>query len=319
VNRTPLRRFAAPAAVALALTFGLAGCGGQQGSAAGEGLSGMVKVDGSSTVEPLTSAAYELYREEQPGVQVTVGASGTSGGFEAFCAGKTDISDASRPIEAEEAKLCKQNGIDYTGMQVANDAITVAANKNVPVDCLTTEQLHKIWAPESQGKITNWKQVDPSFPDMPLKLYGPGTDSGTFDYFTEEINGEEGVSRSDYEASEDDNVLVQGVANTPGALGYFGYTYYEENANKLKAIKVDSGDGCVAPSPATAQSGEYDPLARPLFIYVNNDSYAKKPQVAGFVDFYMENVERITKAAKFIQMSPSQAQKAQKTLQALSG
>jgi phosphate transport system substrate-binding protein len=318
VNRTPLRRFAAPASVALALTFALAACGGQQGSA-GEGLSGMVKIDGSSTVEPLSSAAYELYRAEQPGVQVTVGASGTSGGFEAFCAGRTDISDASRPIEADEAKLCEQNGIEYSELQVANDAITVAAHKSVPVDCLTVEQLNRIWAPESQGRITNWKQVDPSFPDMPLQLFGPGTDSGTFDYFTEEINGEEGASRSDYEASEDDNVLVQGVANTPGALGYFGYTYYEENAGKLKAIEVDSGDGCVAPSPQTAQSGEYDPLARPLFIYVNEKSYTQKPQVAGFVDFYVENVKKITAAAKYIQMSPEQQQQTQKALQALSG
>jgi phosphate transport system substrate-binding protein len=318
VNRTPLRRFAAPASVALALTFALAACGGQQGSA-GEGLSGMVKIDGSSTVEPLSSAAYELYRAEQPGVQVTVGASGTSGGFEAFCAGRTDISDASRPIEADEAKLCEQNGIEYSELQVANDAITVAAHKSVPVDCLTVEQLNRIWAPESQGRITNWKQVDPSFPDMPLQLFGPGTDSGTFDYFTEEINGEEGASRSDYEASEDDNVLVQGVANTPGALGYFGYTYYEENAGKLKAIEVDSGDGCVAPSPQTAQSGEYDPLARPLFIYVNEKSYTQKPQVAGFVDFYVENVKKITAAAKYIQMSPEQQQQTHKAPQALSG
>ncbi|MDQ4085235.1 MAG: PstS family phosphate ABC transporter substrate-binding protein [Actinomycetota bacterium] len=300
------------------MTFTLAACGGQQGSA-GEGLSGSVKIDGSSTVEPLSSAANELYSQQQPGIEVTVAASGTSGGFEAFCAGRTDISDASRPIEPDEAKACKQNGIEYTRLQVANDAITVAAHKSVPVDCLTVEQLNKIWAPESQGKITNWKQVDPSFPDMPLKLFGPGTDSGTFDYFTEEINGEEGASRADYEASEDDNVLVQGVANTPGALGYFGYTYYEENAGKLKAIEVDSGDGCVAPSPQTAQSGEYDPLARPLYIYVSDQSYAQKPQVAGFVDFYIENVSRITEAAKYIQMSPEQQQQTQKALQTLSG
>jgi phosphate transport system substrate-binding protein len=318
VNRTPLRRFAAPASVALALTFALAGCGGQQGSA-GQGMAGSVKIDGSSTVEPLSSAASELYSEEQPQVQVSVGASGTSGGFEAFCAGRTDISDASRPIEPDEAKACQQNGIEYTEIQVANDAITVAAHKSAPADCLTVEQLNKMWAPESQGKVTNWQQVDPSFPSMPLKLFGPGTDSGTFDYFTEEINGEEGASRSDYEASEDDNVLVQGVANTPGALGYFGYTYYQENASRLKAIEVDSGDGCVAPSPQTAQSGEYSPLARPLYIYVNDQSYAQKPQVAGYVDFYVENVSRITQAAKYIQMSKEQTQQTQQALQTLSG
>jgi phosphate transport system substrate-binding protein len=317
VNSTSLRRYAAPASVALALTFGLAACGGQQG-AAGEVVSGAVKIDGSSTVEPLSSATAELYSQEQPGVQVTVGSSGTSGGFEAFCAGKTDISDASRPIEAEEKKICQQNNIDYTEMQVAIDALTVVVNKDVPVDCVTTEQLKTIWSPEAEGKITNWKQVDPSFPDMPLKLFGPGTDSGTFDYFTDVINGEEGVSRADYEASEDDNVLVEGVANTEGAMGYFGYTYYEENADKLKALKVDSGEGCVAPSPQTAQSGEYSPLARPLFIYVNNKSYEEKPQVAGYVDFYVENLTRIVEAAKYIPMNKEQTSETQDELSQLS-
>jgi phosphate transport system substrate-binding protein len=316
VNRTTKRRYAAPASMALALTFALAACGGQQGSA-GEGMSGAVKIDGSSTVEPLSSAASELYSEEQPEVQVTVGSSGTSGGFEAFCAGRTDISDASRPIEAEEEQVCKKAGIDYTELQVANDALTVVANKNVPVDCITTAQLKKIWSPAAQGKVTNWKQVDPSFPDMPLKLFGPGTDSGTFDYFTEEINGEEGVSRSDYEASEDDNVLVEGVANTPGGMGYFGYTYFEENTDKLKALEVDSGNGCVAPSPQTAQSGEYTSLARPLFIYVNNKSYADKPQVAGYVDFYVQNLQQITEAAKYIQLNDQQQSQTEDALSGL--
>jgi phosphate transport system substrate-binding protein len=316
VNRTTLRRYAAPASMALALTFALAACGGQQGSA-GEGMSGAVKIDGSSTVEPLSSAASELYSEEQPEVQVTVGSSGTSGGFEAFCAGRTDISDASRPIEAEEEQVCKKAGIEYTELQVANDALTVVANKNVPVDCITTEQLKKIWSPSAEGKITNWKQVDPSFPDMPLKLFGPGTDSGTFDYFTEEINGEEGVSRPDYEASEDDNVLVEGVANTPGGMGYFGYTYYEENTDKLKALEVDSGNGCVAPSPQTAQSGEYTPLARPLFIYVNSKSYADKEQVASYVDFYIQNLQQITEAAKYIQLNDQQQSQTEDALSGL--
>jgi len=318
VNRTTLRRYAAPASMALALTFALAACGGQQGSA-GEGMSGAVKIDGSSTVEPLSSAASELYSEEQPEVQVTVGSSGTSGGFEAFCAGRTDISDASRQIEPEEEQVCKKAGIEYTELQVANDALTVVANKNVPVDCVTTAQLKKIWSPSSEGKITNWQQVGPSFPDMPLKLFGPGTDSGTFDYFTEEINGEEGVSRADYEASEDDNVLVDGVANTPGALGYFGYTYYEENTDKLKALEVDSGNGCVAPSAQTAQSGEYTPLARPLFIYVNEKSYSDEPQVASYVDFYVQNLQRITEAAKYIQLNGQQEKAAQDALSGLGG
>ncbi len=316
MNRTTKRRFAAPASMALALTFVLAACGGQQGSA-GEGMSGAVKIDGSSTVEPLSSAASELYSEEQPEVQVTVGSSGTGGGFEAFCAGRTDISDASRPIEAEEEQLCKKSGIEYTELQVANDALTVVANKNVPVDCITTQQLKKIWSPSAEGKVTNWKQVDPSFPDMPLKLFGPGTDSGTFDYFTDEINGEEGVSRPDYEASEDDNVLVEGVANTPGGMGYFGYTYYEENTDKLKALEVDSGNGCVAPSAQTAQSGEYTPLARPLFIYVNNKSYADKPQVASYVDFYVQNLRQITEAAKYIQLNDQQQTETEDALSGL--
>ena len=317
MNRTPLRRYAAPASVALALALGLAACGGQQGSA-GEAVSGAVKIDGSSTVEPLSSAAAELYAQEQPNVQVTVGSSGTSGGFEAFCAGKTDISDASRSIEADEKKSFQQNNIKYTEMQVANDAITVAVNKSVPVDCITVDQLNKIWAPEAEGKITNWKQVDPSFPDMPLKLFGPGTDSGTFDYFTEEINGEEGVSRADYEASEDDNVLVEGVANTKGALGYFGYTYYEENEDSLKALGIDDGNGCVEPSAETAQAGEYTPLARPLFIYVNNAKYADNEAVKEYVDFYIENVERITKAAQYIQLDEQQMSETQDTLSQLS-
>jgi phosphate transport system substrate-binding protein len=320
VNRTPPRRGAALASAAISLTFALAACGGQQGSAGeGQALSGAVEIDGSSTVEPLSSAASELFSEEQPQVQVTVGASGTSGGFEVFCAGRTDISDASRPIESDEVKACKQGGVKYTPLQVANDAITIVANKNVPVDCLTTDQLNKIWAPESQGEITSWKQVDPTFPDMPLKLFGPGTDSGTFDFFTEEINGEEGASRSDYEASEDDNVLVQGVANTPGSLGYFGYTYYEENTDKLKAIEVDDGNGCVAPSPQTAQSGEYSPLSRPLYIYVNNESYEQEPQVAGYVDFYIDNLTRITEAAKYIRMSDQQMQKTEQVHSSLAG
>jgi phosphate transport system substrate-binding protein len=313
VNRTPLR-YAAATASALALTFSLAGCGGQ--SAAGPGLGGLVKIDGSSTVEPLSSAASELYSEQQPEVQVTVGASGTSGGFEAFCTGKTDISDASRPIEPDEAKVCKQNGIDYTALQIANDAVTVVTNKSVPVDCLTFDQLKRMWAPKSEGKVTNWRQVDPSFPDMPLKLFGPGTESGTFDYFTEEVNGVEGASRADYEASEDDNVLVEGVANTQGSLGYFGYTYYDENRSQLNAVKLDDGNGCVMPSPQTAQSGEY-PLSRPLYIYVNNQSYAQKPQVAGYVDFYVRNVAKITAAAKYIQMDAQQMKRTQQQLNEL--
>jgi len=309
VNRISLlRRALAPTAVVALLALTVAACGGQTTAAGGdEGAAGSVSVDGSSTVFPLSDAAAELLAEENSNIDVTVGSSGTGGGFEKFCAGETDISDASRPIkDDEEAPLCDEAGVKYTELQVAVDALTVVVNKDLAVDCLTTEQLNKIWAPESQGKVTNWNQVDPSFPDQKLSLFGPGTDSGTFDYFTDEINGEEGVSRSDYEASEDDNVIVEGVANTAGATGYFGFTYYEENADKLKAVTIDSGAGCVEPSVDTAQSGDYTPLARPLFIYVADKSYTDKPQVAEYVDFYIENLTDVAEAAEYIPLNDDQ-------------
>jgi phosphate transport system substrate-binding protein len=266
----------------------------------------------------LSNAAAEFYAEEAPDVSVTVAQSGTGGGFEAFCAGDTDISNASRPIkDDEEVPVCEKNNVDFTELHVATDALTVVVNPDVPVDCLTVEQLNKIWAPESEGKVTSWNQVDPSFPDLPLKLFGPGTDSGTFDYFTDVINGEEGVSRADYEASEDDNVVVEGVANTEGGLGYFGFTYYEENADKLKALQIDSGAGCVAPSVETAQDGSYTPLSRPLFVYVSNAAYAEKPQVAGYVDYYVENLEEIAVEAEFIPLNGDQFSETQRALEAV--
>jgi phosphate transport system substrate-binding protein len=269
---------------------------------AAEQLSGDVIADGSSTVGPLTTAAAEAYREEQPGVNVEVGISGTGGGFERFCAGETDISDASRPIkDDEEAPICADAGITYTDYTVAIDALTVIVNtENDWVTCLTVDQLKKIWEPGAEGKITNWNQVDPSFPDEPLTLSGPGTDSGTFDYFTDEINGEEGASRADYNASEDDNVIVQAVAGEKGGLGYLGYTYFEENADTLKAVEVDGGGGCVAPSAETAQDGTYTPLSRPLFIYVKDESITGQPQVKGFVDFYLNNLVSLAEGAQFI-------------------
>jgi phosphate transport system substrate-binding protein len=267
----------------------------------GEQLSGDVIADGSSTVGPLTTAAAESYREQQPGVNVEVGISGTGGGFERFCAGETDISDASRPIEDEEAKICADAGIEYVEYQVGVDALTNIVNtENDWATCLTTEQLAKIWGPKAEKKITNWNQVDPSFPDEPLTLAGPGTDSGTFDYFTDVINGEEGASRADYNASEDDNVIVQAVSGEKGGLGYLGFTYYEENTDTLKALEVDGGGGCVAPSAETAQDGTYTPLSRPLFIYVKTESIQTKPQVAGFVDYYLDNVISLADGAQFI-------------------
>ncbi len=298
------------ALAALLLVFAAAGCGrdddsstgaANTGDTSGEQLSGTVIADGSSTVGPLTTAAAEAYREVQPDVNVEVGISGTGGGFERFCAGETDISNASRPIkEDEEAPLCADAGIEYTEFQTAVDALTVVVNKeNDWIDCITVEQLNKIWAPEAEGKVTNWNQVDPSFPDQELTLSGAGTDSGTFDYFTAAINGEEGASRADYNASEDDNTTVQAVAGDKGGMGYFGYTYFEENQDTLKALEVDGGDGCVAPSAETAQDGSYAPLSRPLFVYVKNESFTK-PEVLGFMTYYLDNLDSIAEAAQFI-------------------
>jgi phosphate transport system substrate-binding protein len=287
---------------------------------AGTELSGNVEVDGSSTVGPLTTAAAEAYRDPQPNVNVTVGISGTGGGFERFCAGETDISDASRPIEDDEAKICADAGIEYVEYQVGVDALTNIVNtENDWATCLTTEQLAKIWGPKAEKKITNWNQVDPSFPDEPLTLAGPGTDSGTFDYFTDVVNGEEGASRADYNASEDDNVTVQAVSGEKGGLGYLGYTYYEENTDTLKALEVDGGSGCVAPSAETAQDGTYTPLSRPLFIYVKTESIKTKPQVAGFVDYYLNNVVSLADSAQFIPVTDDIVSKNLSALQTQEG
>ncbi|MER7458929.1 PstS family phosphate ABC transporter substrate-binding protein [Micromonospora sp. NPDC126480] len=305
MNRNVLSRRVL-AGVALA-ALALAGCSNNaenNDATGGEKLSGEVKVDGSSTVAPLSEAAATFYGESQSGVNVSVGTSGTGGGFEKFCKGETDISDASRPIKDSEKQACEAAGIKYKELIVANDALTVVVSKdNNWADCLTVDQLKKIWEPNS--KVTNWNQVDPKFPSEPLKLFGPGTDSGTFDYFTDEINGEEGASRTDYTASENDNVVVQGVAGTKGGLGYFGFTYFEENADKLKALKVDGGAGCVEPSLKTAQENSYKPLSRPLFIYVS-DAAVKKPQVADFVNFYIERIDDIVKEAKYVPLTEQQ-------------
>ena len=317
------------AALLAVLVLAAAGCGREAESAgddtenaaatlAGEQLSGRIQADGSSTVGPLTSAAAELYREVQPGVNVTVGISGTGGGFERFCRGETDISNASRPIKEEEAALCEEAGIDYTELQVAIDALTVVVNPaNDWVDCLTVEQLNAIWEPGST--ISNWSEVPGGdYPDVPLPLAGPGTDSGTFDYFTDEVNGEEGASRTDYTPSEDDNVIVQAVSGDEGGLGYFGFTYYEENEDALKALEIDGGDGCVAPSAEAARSGEYSPLARPLFVYVKNESLAR-PEVESFVSFFLEQNETIAEQALFIPPSDEQKQEALDAFAAATG
>jgi phosphate transport system substrate-binding protein len=315
-----------------ALTVGAAGCGrdddddGDVANAADttegttEALSGKIEIDGSSTVGPLTTAAAESFREVQPDVNVTVGVSGTGGGFERFCAGETDISNASRPIdEEEEVPLCEEAGIDYTEFQVGVDALTVVVNpENDWATCLTVDQLKKIWEPAAEGKVTNWNQVDPSFPDQQLALAGPGTDSGTFDYFTDEINGEEGASRADYTASEDDNVIVQAVEGDPGGLGYFGYTYFEENQDSLKAVEIDGGEGCVAPSVETARDGSYAPLSRPLFIYVKNESL-HRPEVHGFVEYFLTNSIQLAEDALFIPVPDDQVATNLSTLESAGG
>ncbi|GAB2331933.1 PstS family phosphate ABC transporter substrate-binding protein [Streptomyces griseoincarnatus] len=311
---TSLRRAKVPLALTAAVMLAASACGGGDAGSGGSGdeLSGTVKVDGSSTVAPLTSAASEFYAEEQPKVRVTVATSGTGGGFKKFCVGETDISDASRPIKGEEIKTCEENNIKYEQFAVANDGLSVVVSKdNDWAECLTVEQLKKIWEPGS--KVNNWNQVDPKFPNEPLKLFGAGTDSGTFDYFTEAINGEEGASRTDYSGSEDDNVTVTGVSGTKGGMGYFGFSYYEENADKLKLLQIDGGDGCVTPSVETVQDGTYEPLGRQLFIYPS-DAGLKKPQVLDFVEFYVENHKKIAEDSKFIPLNAEQEKELQAAL-----
>jgi len=310
-------------AIAAVLVAALAACGNDDEPSAGgttsqaPQLSGSIAIDGSSTVAPLTQVASELFNEQQPGVQISVGTSGTGGGFEKFCAGETDIADASRAIEDDEKAACETGGVAYEEFTIANDAITVVVSKeNDWAQCLTVDQLKKIWEPAAEGKITNWNQVDPSFPDQALDLYGPGTDSGTFDYFTAEINGEEGASRTDYQPSEDDNVIASGVAGSAGGLGYFGLSYFEENQGTLNAVQVDSGSGCVAPSPETAQGGTYTPLSRPLYIYPKAASLSR-PEVLAFVEYYVQNADQIAQEAGFVPLNEQQKTELQAALEQL--
>jgi phosphate transport system substrate-binding protein len=297
-----------------ALALGAAACGDDDDASAGGGqnLSGTIKIDGSSTVAPFAQAAQEAFQAENPGVKITVGTSGTGGGFEKFCAGETDISDASRPIKPdEEAPVCKKAGIDYEELQVANDGIAVVTNPDLKVDCLTTDELKKLW---NQGsKVKSLSEINPKLPDTQLSLFGPGTDSGTFDFFTDVINGEEGVSREDYQPSEDDNILVQGVAGESGGLGYFGHSYYEQNQDKLNLVKVDGGGGCVEPTTETIQSGEYKPLSRPLFMYPNLKAL-KRPEVRAFLDYVVGNYQAIADASQIVPMSTEQADKSTSAL-----
>ncbi len=268
----------------------------------------IIKIDGSSTVYPVTEAVAEEFQKATKGkTKVTVGISGTGGGFKKFTRGETDISDASRPILAKEMEEAKKNGVSYIELPVAFDALTVMVHpKNSWAGTLTVDELKKIWEPEAQGKITNWKQIRPGFPDAPLKLFGPGADSGTFDYFTEAIVGKAKSSRGDFTASEDDNVLVQGIAGDNAALGYFGFAYYVENKDKLKAVAIDAGKGkAVLPSEEAVIDGTYYPLSRPIFIYVNKKSL-EKPEVKEFVEFYLKNVPKLAKEVKYVPL-PAEA------------
>ena len=297
------------AGLIVALSLVLAGCGGGASGQenGGEPVSGEIRIEGSSTVYPITQAAAELFREENPDARIEVGGAGTSDGFEAFCKGDTQISDASRPIDpAEEVPVCKQNGVEYIEIPIAYDGISVVVNKqgNDWAKDITSEELKKIWEPSAEDRITRWSQVNPDWPDKPLDLYGPGTESGTYEFFNGAIVGnDEEVSRqSDVEMSEDDNVLVQGVSGDANALGYFGYSYYENNLDTLRALTVDG----VKPTEDSIRSGEYL-LSRPLFIYVSTDALKNNEAVRAFVDFYVapENLDRLVKAAKYVTLPAS--------------
>jgi len=313
-------------AASTALALGAAACGDDDdssGSAStsegGSELSGQVLIDGSSTVAPLSEAAAELFMQENPNVTVTVGTSGTGGGFEKFCNGETDISDASRAISDDEIAMCEANSIAFEELSVANDAMTVVVNPENPVNCMTVEQLNQVWGPKS--KVSSWSEIDglDDAPDAELALYGPGTDSGTFDYFTDAINGEEGAQRTDYNnVGEDDNATVTGVSGDSGGMGYFGYSFYVENEGELKALEIDGGDGCVAPSAEATQDGTYTPLGRQLFIYPS-DKALQRPEVKAFLDFYIENEATIAEQAGFIDLTDEQATEAQDKINALAG
>lgn len=269
-------------------------------------MGAVIKIDGSSTVFPITEAVAEEFQAANRGEhKVVVGISGTGGGFKKFCRGEIDISDASRPILMKEMDACLEAGIQYFELPVAFDALTVVVNPdNDWAGTMTVAELKKMWEPSAQGKIAKWNQVRASWPDKPLKLFGAGSDSGTFDYFTEAVNGKSKSSRGDYTASEDDNVLVQGVSQDPNAIGYFGFAYYMENKDKLKAVAIDGGKGGVVPSPEAVENGSYQPLSRPIFIYVSKKA-ARKPEVKSFVEFYLKNAPELVKQAGYVPLPAS--------------
>jgi phosphate binding protein len=287
--------------------------------APGQDLSGNIAIDGSSTVTPLITIAAEDFQSENSGVRVTVGTSGTGGGFEKFCAGETDISMASRPIKEEETASCEEAGIEPVEFIVANDALSVIINPdNDWVECMTVEQLATMWGPDAEGTVNNWNKVDATFPDESLTLYGAGSDSGTFDYFTEEINGDTGVIRTDYNPSEDDNVTIAGVEGDTGAVGFLGLSYVLENEGKVKALDIDGGDGCVTPSAETVIDGTYVPLGRPLFIYFKAESL-DRAEVKAFAEYYQSHQDDITVEALFIPLSDDQKAQQEEELTAITG
>jgi phosphate transport system substrate-binding protein len=303
-------------AVAALLLLGAgAGCGGDEDDGSGGdgtagALSGWIQTDGSSTVEPFTALAAERFQRRNPGVRITrsIVPSGTGGGFERFCAGETDLSYASRPINEDEKQACSARDIGYVEFQVANDAVTIVVNRrNEWADCLTTGELKTIWEPGST--VANWSQVRPDFPDEELELFGPGKASGTFDYFTSEIVGTEGASRSDYLASEDDNLIVQDVVGAPGGLGYLGLAYFNENEDRLTELDIDDGSGCVAPSVETAQAGQY-PLSRPLYVYAKNEAL-RKAHVRAFLEYALENAVSLADDALLVPLTGEQLQQEQ--------
>ena len=308
------------AAASGVLALGVAACGDDDDdNGDGGSVSGTIRIDGSSTVAPLSEAIAEEFQNANPDVRVTVGTSGTGGGFEKFCAGETDISDASRQVEPDEQKACADGGIQFEELQVANDALTVVVNPENPVTCLTVDQVASVWGPGSD--INSWSQIEglePPF-DAELALYGPGTDSGTFDYFTEAINGEEGVQRTKYNnVGEDDNATVTGVSGAEGGMGYFGFSFFQENQDTLKALEIDGGGGCVAPSVESVQDASYTPLARGLYIYPSAKAL-EKPEVDAFLQFYLDNVNAVAEQVGFIGLTDEQLTESQDELNALIG
>lgn len=295
-----LAAIGAVSAIAIAMA-GMSGADAQQKKAAAKGGVFTIVVDGSSTVYPISEAAGEAFQRQMGGrVRVTVAESGTGGGFRKFCRGETHVQDASRPITASEMTACQNSGVRYIEIPIAFDALSVVVNPSNPVRSIKLEELKKTWQPEAQGRITNWNQINPAFPNMPLSLYGAGTASGTFDYFTEAVNGKSKASRTDYTPTEDDNVTVQGVAGEAGAMGYFGMSYYLENTSRVRALAVSyQGKPAVLPSPETVENGTYVPLSRPIFIYVNAAALSRKP-VADFVNYYLTNGPALVRQAKYV-------------------